>query len=146
MSTSGPIDILLIEDDPVNAIVMKSILNDTDLKFRLHHVEDGEEALHFVQRNCQVFNTRFNTCPDLIVLDLNLPKESETEILGEIKQDPALLRIPVVVLSTSGEGKEVQEEYSLHANCYVKQPTKYAELEAAVKFIQELWTNPMDKK
>jgi two-component system, chemotaxis family, response regulator Rcp1 len=144
MNKSESVDILLIEDNPVDAILIKHTLKDTDLNFRLHHVEDGEAAVKFIQRNCYDDIFPPSLCPDLIILDLNLPKKSGKEVLGEIKQHPATLNIPVVVLSTSGEDKEICEAYSLHANCYAKKPTKYAEFEAAVKFIQQFWTNVVE--
>ncbi len=144
MNTSEPVDILLIEDNPVDALMIRHTLKDTDFNFRLHHVEDGEEAVQFIQRNCYDYISLPSPCPDLIILDLNLPKKSGKEVLGEIKQQPATLKIPVVILSTSGEAKDICEAYSLHANCYVKKPTNYAEFEAAVKFIQQFWTNVVE--
>jgi len=144
MNKSESVDILLIEDNPVDAIMIKHTLKDTDFNFRLHHVEDGGEAVQYIRKNCYDDIFLPSPCPDLIILDLNFPKKSGAEVLGQIKQHPATLRIPVVVLSTSGEDKDICEAYSLHANCYVKKPTKYAEFEAAVKFIQQFWTNMVE--
>jgi two-component system, chemotaxis family, response regulator Rcp1 len=100
-----------------------------------------EKLFNSSKKNWHDYNFLPSPCPDLIILDLNLPKKSGSEVLGEIKQRPATLKIPVVVLSTSGEAKDICQAYSLHANCYVKKPTKYAEFEAAVKFIQQFWTD-----
>ncbi len=140
MNTSKPFDILLVEDNPVDVTMIKRTFEDSDLNFQLHHAEDGEEAIQFIYTHC-IDNIRDTSCPDIVILDLNIPKRSGRSVLAAIKQHPATLQIPVVVLSSSEEDKDIYDAYSLHANCYIEKPRKHAEFKAAVESIQQFWTN-----
>ena len=104
-------DVLLVEDNPIDIIMTRKALEEVDLLLRLHVVQDGEEALDFIRQNCNSTDTN-SPCPDLILLDLNLPKKSGKEVLSEIRQDPNTRVIPVIILTTSSEDKDIVECYS----------------------------------
>ena len=113
-----PIEILLVEDSPSDIDLTREALEDTRVRNNLSVVNDGVEALAFLRREGQYAEAPH---PDLILLDLNLPKKDGREVLAEIKADPDLRRIPVVVLTTSGAEQDILESYNLHANCYVQE-------------------------
>ncbi len=126
------IEILLVEDNPGDARLTIEAMREAKLSNHLHVVEDGVEAMQFLRRE-----GRFGAAPrpDLILLDLNLPKKDGREVLAEIKSDPALKRIPVVVLTTSRAEQDVLAAYDLHANCYV---TKPVDLDQFMKIVQQI--------
>src|SRR5713101_146825 len=114
-----PIEVLLVEDSPDDACLTIEALKDGKVRNHVSHVEDGEEAMAFLrQKGCHGSAPR----PDLILLDLNLPKKSGREVLEEIKQDPELKRIPVIIMTTVDDRDEICEAYNRHANCYVNKP------------------------
>jgi two-component system, chemotaxis family, response regulator Rcp1 len=130
------IDILLVEDNPGDVRLTMEALKEAHVQRRIHSVTDGEEALSFLKKCAESTD---KPLPSLILLDLNLPKKDGREVLEQIKNHPALKRIPVVVLTTSRADADVMKAYNLHANCYV---TKPAELELyidVIKSIQEFW-------
>ena len=135
-STSRSIEILLVEDNPGDARLTIEAMRDAKLSNRLHIVEDGVEAMQFLRRE-----GRFGDAPrpDLILLDLNLPKKDGREVLAEIKSEPSLKRIPVVVLTTSRAEEDVLRTYDLHANCYVTKPVDIEQFIKIVKQIDEFW-------
>ncbi|MFB3813723.1 MAG: response regulator [Terriglobales bacterium] len=131
-----PIEILLVEDNPADARLTQEILKESKLNNRLHIVGDGEQAMEFLRRN-QGF--RRMTRPDLVLLDLNLPRKTGVEVLAEMKADPELRRIPVVVVTTSRAERDVLRSYDLHANCYVTKPVDLDQFVTVVKSIENFW-------
>jgi len=131
-----PIEILLVEDNPGDARLAIEAFKDGAgrLASRLHHVEDGVEALEFLRRR-----NPDAARPDLILLDLNLPRKDGREVLAEIKEDPDLKLIPVLVLTTSQAERDIFETYNLHANGYVTKPIDLDEFTQIVASIQDFW-------
>lgn len=131
-----PVDILLIEDSPSDADLTEEALSDGKVLNKLHWVEDGVEALAFLRRQGKYANA---PRPDLILLDLNLPKKDGREVLAEIKADSTLKLIPVIVLTTSAAERDILETYELNANCYVTKPIDLEQFISVVKLIEEFW-------
>ena len=131
-----PIEILLVEDSPSDVDLTREALEDTKVHNNLSVVGDGVEALAFLRKEGPFADAPH---PDLILLDLNLPKKDGREVLAEIKADPALRRIPVVVLTTSEAEQDIVESYNLHANCYVKKPVDLDAFIHVVRSIDDFW-------
>jgi chemotaxis family two-component system response regulator Rcp1 len=131
-----PVDILLIEDNPGGVDLAREALDDSKMNNMLYVVADGEEALEFLYKQGQYMQA---PRPDLIILDLNLPKKDRREVLAEIKADDRLRRIPVVILTTSRAEKDVLKTYNLHANCYVTKPLDLEQFLHVVRSIQSFW-------
>jgi two-component system response regulator len=131
-----PIEILLVEDSPSDVDLTREALEDTKVHNNLSVVGDGVEALAFLRREGRYADAPH---PDLILLDLNLPKKDGREVLAEIKSDPDLRRVPVVVLTTSAAEQAVMESYNLHANCYVKKPVDLDAFMRVVRSIDNFW-------
>ena len=131
-----PIDILLVEDNPGDVDLAREALEETKMCNKLHVAFDGEEATAFLRREGQFANA---PRPDLILLDLNLPKKDGREVLAEIKADESLKRIPVVILTMSRDEEDVLKTYSLHANCYITKPIDLSQFMKVVKSIEEFW-------
>jgi two-component system, chemotaxis family, response regulator Rcp1 len=129
-------DILLVEDNPVDVMVAQDALTEAKMCNKVHVAEDGEEALDFLYRRGKYVDA---PRPDLILLDLNLPKKSGTDVLAEIKQDPSLLDIPVVILTTSQAERDVLTSYSLHANCFITKPVDMLQFTEVIKSIEDFW-------
>lgn len=142
-----PVDILLVEDSPGDADLAKEALEDSKLKNTLYTVADGEAALDFLYKRPPYENV---PRPDLILLDLNLPKKDGREVLKEIKEHPDLKRIPVVVLTTSRAEEDILKTYNLHANCYIAKPLDLNKFLEVVKTIENFWMSivvlPKDPK
>ena len=137
MSAQGTaIDILLVEDSPGDARLTREAFKSCKLLNTLHHVEDGVEALAFLRREGPY---RGVPRPGLILLDLNLPRMDGREVLATIKQDEALKRIPVVVLTTSDDERDVLRSYNLHANCFITKPVHLERFLEVVESIEEFW-------
>ena len=132
----NPVHILLVEDNPGDARLTQEALKETSAHNCLSHVPDGVEALAFLRREGQYANC---PRPDLILLDLNLPRKDGREVLAEIKRDGRLKRIPVVVLTTSQSDEDIQRVYNLAANCYVSKPVELNQFFRVVKSIQDFW-------
>ena len=130
------IEILLVEDEPGDVRLTVEALRNARVSSRIHTVEDGVEALAFLHRRPPSAAAQR---PDLIQLDLNLPRKDGREVLAEIKADPALRTIPVVVLTTSRARDDVQRSYELHANCFISKPMDFNEFNAVVKSIEDFW-------
>ena len=130
------VEILLVEDNPADVVMIRSAFEDFKMLNTLQVVEDGVEALEFLRGQG---NFAGSPRPDLIMLDLNLPRKNGREVLAEIKTDPALLNIPVVVLTTSKSEQDVLEAYDLHANCYIVKPVGFANFVEAIKSIKNYW-------
>ena len=137
-NTSQPriIDILLVEDSPTDVLIAREALTEARLLNTIHVVEDGVDALAFLRRQGRFADA---PRPDLILLDLNLPRKNGREVLAEIKNDPALKSIPVVVLTTSSAEEDIIRSYSLHANCYVVKPVEFDNFVKAVQSIRQFW-------
>ena len=135
-NNSEPIGILLVEDNPGDARLAVEALKESKVRNKLYHVEDGVEALDFLyQRNGYVDVP----VPDLILLDLNLPKKDGREVLAEIKEDPDLRLVPVVVLTTSAAERDLVKTYDLHANAYVIKPLDLDQFIEVVQAIESFW-------
>jgi CheY-like chemotaxis protein len=130
------IEILLVEDNPGDVRLTIEALKDGKIRNHLSVASDGEEALGFLRRQGQYAKA---PRPDLILLDLNLPKKDGREVLKEIKQEKDLKRIPVVVLTTSTAEKDIIKTYDLHANCYVTKPVDFEQFTNVVKSIEDFW-------
>ncbi|MEG4963417.1 MULTISPECIES: response regulator [unclassified Microcoleus] len=135
-SSVRPIEILLIEDSPSDADLAIEALGQGKILNNLHFVEDGVEAMKFLRRKEPYLSV---PRPDLILLDLNLPKKSGVEVLTEIKTDQSLKLIPVVILSTSAAQEDIIKSYSLHANCYITKPVDFVQFTKVIRLIEEFW-------
>lgn len=131
-------DILLVEDNAADILLLEEALADIAVKINLHVVNNGEEAISYLQ---QVEPFKAAIRPDLILLDLNLPKKNGFEVLEEIKQDSKLQQIPVVILSTSQAPEDVSRSYQLHANCYISKPSDLGRFMVVVQSIFGFWLN-----
>jgi two-component system, chemotaxis family, response regulator Rcp1 len=131
-----PAKILLVEDSPTDALLAQEALRGTHISNNIHIVEDGEEALAFLHGEGPYAQA---PRPDLILLDLNLPKKGGQEVLEEIKTDPELKDIPVVVLTTSQDVGDVSKAYDLHANCYITKPVDFLQFTEVVQAIAHFW-------
>jgi chemotaxis family two-component system response regulator Rcp1 len=134
--SSVAIEILLVEDSPTDQFLAKEALAEARTPSRLNIVSDGVEAMAFL-RGEGVHGSAPR--PDLILLDLNLPKKSGREVLAEIKANEALKAIPVIVLTTSVSEQDVRQAYQLHANCYISKPVDFDAFRLAVQAIQDFW-------
>jgi CheY-like chemotaxis protein len=131
-----PIEILLIEDNPGDARLTKEALREARVSNRLSHVIDGVEAMAFVRREPPFADA---PRPDLIPLDLNLPRKDGREVLAELKQDPKLRLIPVVVLTTSEAEQDILRTYELHGNCYITKPVDLDKFLHIVHAVESFW-------
>jgi chemotaxis family two-component system response regulator Rcp1 len=131
-----PIEILLVEDSSTDIMMAQEALAEAKVLNNLSVAENGEEALRFLHRQ-EPFGGAPR--PDLILLDLNLPRRNGKEVLDEIKTDEALKRIPVVVLTTSRADQDVLEAYGLHANCYISKPLDFGKFTEVVRSIEQFW-------
>ncbi|MFH0865437.1 MAG: response regulator [Bacteroidota bacterium] len=130
------IDILLIEDNPGDARLAQESLKDSKVKNKIHIVYDGVQATDFLFRKNDYKDA---PRPDLIILDLNLPKKDGREVLAEIKEDDDLKRIPVVILTISKAEEDILKTYNLHANCYITKPLDLNKFMEVVKSIEDFW-------
>ena len=131
-----PIEILLVEDSPADVRLTKEALKEEKIHNNLSVVNDGVEAMAFLRRQGEYSNA---ARPDLILLDLNLPKKDGREVLKEIKSDKEFKAIPVVVLTISKAEEDVIKSYNLHANCYITKPIDLNQFAKVVKTIQDFW-------
>jgi two-component system, chemotaxis family, response regulator Rcp1 len=131
-----PVEILLVEDNPGDERLTREALKEGKVYSNLHWVKDGVEAMEFLRRQGKYHDV---PRPDIILLDLNLPKKDGREVLQDIKNDDALKRIPVVVLTTSKAEEDVLRTYNLHANCYVTKPVDLEKFIVVVKSIDVFW-------
>ena len=142
MASPGPggagemIQILLIEDDPGDVVITREAFAENKVRNHLSVVSDGETAMSFLRRTGQFTEA---PRPDLILMDLNLPRKSGHEVLAEIKADPGLGQIPVVVLTTSHAEEDVLRSYDLHANAFVTKPVDFGSFLRAVRQIDEFF-------
>ncbi|MEW6403554.1 MAG: response regulator [Chloroflexota bacterium] len=130
------IEILLVEDSPADILLTREAFEQNRLVNALHVTEDGIDAMDFLYRRGKHASA---PRPDLILLDLNLPRKSGREVLAEIKADPDLRSIPIVVLTTSSADEDILQAYDLNANCYVVKPVGFDNFMAAVQSIRHFW-------
>jgi CheY-like chemotaxis protein len=136
-TTAGrPIEILLVEDNPGDVRLTKEALKEDKLSNNLHVVGDGMDALAWLRRQGDYTDS---PRPDIILLDLNLPRKDGREVLSEIKSDDELKRIPVVVLTTSRAEEDVLKAYNFNANCYITKPVDLEQFIKVVKSIKDFW-------
>ena len=131
-----PIEILLVEDSPTDASLTREALKQGKIRNNVHLVEDGEQAMSFLRRDGPYHDA---PRPDLILLDLNLPRKDGREVLAEIRADPKLKGVVVVVLTTSADEKDVLRAYGLNANCYITKPVDVDQFMVQVKAIEDFW-------
>ena len=136
LTNARPIEILLVEDDPGDVLIAREALEQSKLVNNLHVAENGEEALAFLRNEGDYADS---PKPDLVLLDLNLPRRDGREVLGEVKADPDLRRIPVVILTTSQAEEDIIKSYDLHANAYVTKPVDFAQFVQVVQQIDEFF-------
>ena len=135
-SAPHPIDILLVEDNAADVRLTEEVFSDSKVRNRLMVASNGEEALACLRRQGKF---KANARPDLILLDLNLPLKDGREVLAEIKADPNLKRIPVVILTTSKAEEDILKTYNLHANCYITKPVDLEQFVTVVRYIEDFW-------
>lgn len=131
-----PVQILLVEDNPADARLTMELLGESKILNNLHVVEDGEQALAYLHKEGEYGDA---SRPDLILLDLRIPKIDGPEVLAQIKQDPGLKRIPVVILTASRAEEDIIRTYDLHANAYVSKPIGFEQFLEVVKTIEDFW-------
>ncbi len=134
--TSKPIEILLVEDSDGDARLAVEAMKDAKVLNHINRVADGVEAMAYVRKQGQYSEA---VRPDLILLDLNMPRKDGREVLAEIKADPDLKRIPVVILTVSKAEEDIIKSYNLHANCYIQKPVDLAQFLDVVKSIESFW-------
>ena len=130
------VDILLVEDNAADARLTREALGDSKIANALHHVTDGTQALAFLRREPPYEEA---PRPDIILLDLNMPRMDGRAVLAHIKEDAELKSIPVVVLTTSEAEEDILRSYNLHANCYVSKPVDFDKFIAIVRAIEDFW-------
>jgi CheY-like chemotaxis protein len=131
-----PVEILLVEDNPGDILLTKEALEEIKIANNLNVVEDGIEAMNFLKNRGKYKEERK---PDLIILDLNLPKKDGREVLAEVKESKRLRKIPVVILTSSEAEKDILKSYDLHANCFISKPIDLEQFSKIVKTISEFW-------
>jgi chemotaxis family two-component system response regulator Rcp1 len=134
--TCRPIEILMVEDNPGDVRLTIEALKEGKVRNHFFTVEDGEQAMKYLRRQQPYAEA---TRPDLILLDLNLPKKNGREVLAEIKDDAELKRIPVVILTVSEAEQDILKSYNLHANCYITKPVNLEQFIEVVKSIEDFW-------
>ena len=135
-SSGTPIEILLVEDSPGDVRLTREALKESRIRNKLRVVRDGVEAMAFLRRQGEHAAA---VRPDLILLDLNLPRKDGLSVLAEIKADPDLRRIPVVVLTVSRSEQDVLRTYDLHANCFITKPVDLDQFLSVVRAIEDFW-------
>jgi chemotaxis family two-component system response regulator Rcp1 len=136
MAVFRAIEILLVEDNPGDVRLTQEALKENKIRNNLHVAKDGVEAMHFLR---QINGFKDAPRPDLVLLDLNLPKKDGREVLAEIKTDEKLRAIPVVILTTSDAEDDVAKAYQMYANCYVRKPIDLNRFIDVVKVIENFW-------
>lgn len=139
---TNSLTILLVEDNPADARLIMEFFKDINIKNGLHIVHDGMEAMEFLFQQCKSDMDKY--CPDLVILDLNLPRMSGREILKEIKEDNDLKTIPVLILTTSDASEDIKECYNHYANCYLIKPVDFDEFSKVMESIKNFWFNKVE--
>ncbi len=136
-ATPRPVEILLVEDNPGDVRLTIEALKSNEVSSRVTVAEDGSKAIRYLHRE---ENGKDAPRPDLVLLDLNLPKRNGHEVLKEIKEDPDLMRIPVIILTSSEARTDIVESYSHHANCYITKPADLSQFLEVVKSVEHFWS------
>ncbi|CAN5860445.1 response regulator [soil metagenome] len=136
MSTTHEIEILLVEDNPGDVVLTQEALREGKIRNRLSVAKDGVEAMAFLRKEGEFADA---PRPDLILLDLNMPRKNGSEVLKEVKADPDLKTIPVVILTTSDAEQDVLKAYQFNANCYITKPVEFDRFVKVVQTIDEFW-------
>ena len=132
---AGP-EVLLVDDNPADIDLTSEILANSKRHFHVNTVNDGAEAISFLRREGKYAEAPF---PDLVVLDLNLPRKDGREVLAELKNDPSLGKIPVIIFTTSQAHSDITRSYELGANCYLRKPGNLADFTAVVQSMADFW-------
>lgn len=135
-ATPQPINILMVEDDPADVRLTREALKNKKIHMVMHDVPDGVEAMAFLRKEGTYADM---TRPDLILLDLNMPRMDGREVLVELQKDPALKRIPVIVLTTSTGEEDILAAYDMNANCYITKPVDWKQFMKVVELIEDFW-------
>jgi CheY-like chemotaxis protein len=133
---TNPINILLVEDNPADARLIKEVFKDTKIKNELYVVKDGVDAMALLNQENKHANI---SRPDVILLDLNLPRKDGREVLKELKEDDALKSVPIVVLTTSSAEEDIIRTYNNHANCYITKPVDFDQFLKVINAIEDFW-------
>ncbi len=136
MKFTKSVNILLIEDNPGDVRLAQEAFKEGNIDVQLNVVMDGLEAINYLRKSGDYKHVE---TPDLVLLDLNLPKKDGREVLSDIKADPKLRRIPVVILTTSNAEKDILNSYNLHVNCYINKPVDFDRFFDIIKKIEEFW-------
>ena len=131
-----PVEILLVEDNPVDIMLTKRVFSAGRVYNNLHVAEDGEEAMDFLNKSGKYSSA---PTPEIILLDLNLPRKHGREVLAEIKADPSLRRISVIILTTSDSREDIWKSYELQANCFITKPVDMEQFANALECLGEFW-------
>ena len=131
-----PINILLVEDNPADIRLTKEVFKDGKVKNTLNVVMDGEQAINYLRKIGEYEEVE---TPDLVLLDLNLPKKDGREVLAEIKANPILKFLPVIILTTSAAEQDIHNTYSNHANCYIMKPVDLSQFITVIRSIESFW-------
>jgi CheY-like chemotaxis protein len=147
VSDSSLLQVLLVEDNPGDVRLTREAFKDAKVQLTMHVATDGVEAMEFLRREGKFADS---PRPDLILLDLNLPRKDGRDVLAEIKGDSSLMTIPVVILTTSASDVDIESSYMLHANCYISKPVDMEGFLTVVKSIDDFWLSvvklpPKDK-
>jgi Response regulator containing a CheY-like receiver domain and an HTH DNA-binding domain len=136
ITAAKPIEILLVEDSRGDIGLIEEVFEEAKIRNNLHIAEDGEEAILFLNKQGQFLEA---PRPDIILLDLNLPKKDGREVLQEVKEDDNLRNIPIVVLTTSKAEEDILKSYNLHANAYIAKPVDFDQFIKVIKSIEDFW-------
>lgn len=131
-----PLDILMVEDNPGDVLLVREALGDAGMQHRLHVASDGVEAISFLHREGKYASA---PCPNLILLDLNLPRRDGRDVLRDIKSDSRLRKIPAIVMTSSAAEEDIRRSYDLHANCYLTKGADWNEFRQVVHAIGDFW-------
>lgn len=133
---SAPIQILLVEDSPADVRLIREAMRDSTIPHEFHVAPDGIEAMAYLWRTGSYQNA---PRPQMIILDLNMPRRDGRQVLSDIKADPNLRRIPVVVMSSSAADEDIVRAYESHANCYIRKPVDFSQFREIVRQIEAFW-------
>lgn len=136
MCSVKPIQVLMVEDNPDDVLLTREALKDAKVHCNLHVVEDGVQAMEFLKKRGEFADS---PRPDIILLDLNLPRKDGREVLVDIKSDESLRMIPVVVLTTSESPDDIARAYNSHVNCYITKPVDFDQFVKVVRSIEDFW-------
>jgi chemotaxis family two-component system response regulator Rcp1 len=136
LKSSRPVEILLVDDNPADVMLTQEAFSENKVCNNLNIVYDGVEAMDFLHKRGKYASA---PTPDIILLDLNMPRKDGREVLAEIKADDVLKYIPVVIMTVSKDDRDILESYRLHANCYIKKPVKFTEFVEVVRSLENFW-------